>query len=163
MTIIPEDIVESACREVESLPKGEIERRIAKIGETQPVLLAFVSAASKQLGREARKRAIDMFVAVVCMFDKHCAELNTVGIESLERVRDRIEVSRLALSADEEAANELAALANSKYQPFVMKYIAEALISRDFHTGSHLTVDDIGKLSILMTTVVNALQEKCRT
>jgi hypothetical protein len=163
MTVIPEDIVESACREIGNLPKSEIGRRVAEIGETQPVLLAFLRAGSKSLGREAQNRAVYMFVVVLCMFEKHCAELNTVGIESLERVRDRIEVSQLALSAADEAALELAALANSKNQPFVMKYLAEALVGRDPDTDCYLTIDEVGKLSIIMTTVVNALQEKCRT
>jgi len=160
MTVIPEGVVESAWREVGSLPEIEAQERIARITESQPALLAFVMAGAEDLSREAQELGVYIFVVVLCMFEKHCgARLKTVEIEALERMRDGIEESLLALSAADEASFEQAALAESKGQPFVMKYIAEALFDPESNDGVALSEDEIGELSIIMKTVVDALQE----
>jgi len=160
MTIIPEDIVESAWKEVGSLPESEAQERIATISETQPALLAFVMAGSEDLSREAQELGVYMFVVVLHMFEKHLGpRLKTVKIETLERLRDRIEESLVALTTADEASFEQAALAEAKGQPFVMKYIAEVLFEPDLENGVELSEDEIGELSILMKTVVDALQE----
>ena len=160
MTVIPEGVVESAWREVGSLPESEAQERIARITESQPALLAFVMAGSEDLSREAQELGLYIFVVVLHMFEKHCgAKLKTVEIEALERLRDRIEESMLTLMTADEASFEPVALAESKGQPFVMKYVAEALFDPDPDEGVDLSEDEIGELSIIMKTVVDALQE----
>jgi hypothetical protein len=160
MTIIPEDVVESAWREVGSLPESAAQQRIANITETQPALLAFVMAGSEDLSREAQELGVYIFVVVLHIFEKHCgAKLKTVEIEALERLRDRIEGSLLAMASADDASFEQTALAESKGQPFVMKYIAEALFEEDPDDGVQLSEEEIGELSIIMKTVVDALQE----
>ena len=161
--IIPEEVVESAWKEVGAMTESGGERRINEIAETQPALLALVMADTEGLSREAHELGLYMFVVILRMFEKHFpAGLKTVDIEAVERLRDKTEEMFIELGAADELSFEGAALSYSSTQPFVMKYIAEALFEPD-DEGPDLSEDDIGGLFITMKTVLDALEEVCRS
>ena len=160
MTVIPERTVEAAWKEVSSLPESKAQQYIEKITQSQPALMVFVLASMEDLGREAQELGLFIFVIILRMFETHFgSKLKTVEIEAVERLRHDTEQSLVALDGADETALEDAAISQASAQPFVMKYIAEALLDPDPQDGVNLTEEEIGEIVITMKTAVDALQE----
>jgi hypothetical protein len=83
-------------------------------------------------------------------------------IEAVERLRDKNEEMFIELGAADALSFKSAALGHSITQPFVMKYIAEALFEPE-DEDLNLSEDHIGGLFITMKTVLDALEEVCRS
>jgi hypothetical protein len=160
MTVIPESTVESAWQEIANLPESEAQQEVERIGTNQPALLAFVMADTEELGQDAQELGLFIFVIVLRMFEKQFGKaLKTVEIESVDRLRDKLEESMVALAGADQAAFEQAAMAQASEQPFVMKYIAEAIFEPEPGDDVHLSEDEIGGLTLTLRTIVEALQE----
>ena len=160
MSVIPEKTVAAAWNEIAGMAESQGQAEIERITRNQPELLAFVMADSQDLRADAQELAVFIFVIVLRMFEKHFgSKLRTVEIEDIERLRDGTEASLLALSEADEASMEQAALSQATGQPFVMKYIAEAIFEPDPDDDVHLTEDEIGGMFMTLKTVVDALQE----
>jgi hypothetical protein len=157
--IIPLSVIESAWNEVANMEESEGQAEIERISKTQPALLAFVMADSEDLSEDAQQLGLFVFVIVLRMFEKHFGvNLTSVGLEDVERLRDKNEESLLALQkADADVIEQLLAEQASN-QPFVMKYIAEAIFDPEPEDGVRLSEDEMGGLMMTLKTVVDALE-----
>jgi hypothetical protein len=160
MSVIPEAVIESAWSEIAELPESQAQAEIERIGRGQPALLAFVMADTEELSQEAQELGLFLFVIVLRMFEKHYGRgMKTVELESVERLRDATEESMLKLADASEEEFEQAALSQASTQPYVMKYIAEAIFDPNPGDGIQMTEDEIGALTLMLRTVVEALEE----
>jgi hypothetical protein len=157
---IPQSIIESAWNEVANMEEAEGQKEITRISKQQPALLAFVMADSEDLSEDAQQLGLFIFVIVLRMFEKQFGEkLKSVELENVQRLRDQTEEALAALQDADEKAREDAISAQASNQPFVMKYIAEAIFDPDPEDGIRLTEDEIGALIVTLKTVVDALEE----
>ena len=160
MSVIPEAVIESAWNEVAGLPESQAQAEIERIGRSQPALLAFAMADTEELSQEAQELGLFLFVIVLRMFEKHLGTaMKTVELKSVERLRDATEESMLKLAGTNEEEFEQAALSQASNQPYVMKYIAEAIFDPNPGDDVQLTEDEIGVLTLMLRTVVEALDE----
>src|SRR5262245_16280346 len=158
--VIPQSVIEAAWNEVANMEESEGQKEIERISKNQPALLAFVMADTEDLSEDAQQLGLFIFVIILRMFEKHfAANLNTVELETLERLRDKTEESLLKLQGADEAALEQAMASQASNQPFVMKYIAEAIFEPNPEDGVQLTEDEIGGLVMTLKTVVDALED----
>ena len=132
-----------------------------KIGNTQPELLAFVMESSKEMGQEVRELAIYMFLVVYRMFQKAHGKIKKISSEEViewyehnEGLMERLE------GADEKFLDRVATAQTSK-QPYVVKYVVDALIEMDEGEDAvGLTEEQKGFLFLLLKTVIDVLDQK---
>lgn len=161
MGIIPEDLVEKTCQEVDgfSPARGKIE--MTRLGKKQPALLSFMFEFTRDLDQEVQQLAIYMFFVVCRIFEKgfkkkirkispeeiiNCYESNSDMMEKLDGAHEKF--------MERVAKTQVAA------QPCVMKYVVDTLmeISED-DDPIDLTDDDTGYLFLLFKTVIDALNQ----
>jgi len=157
---IPQSVIESAWNEVANMEESQGQKEIERISKNQPALLAFVMADSEDLSEDAQQLGLFIFVIVLRMFEKHFgAKLKSVELEDVQRLRDNTEESLIALQDADEKTLEQTLTAQMSNQPFVMKYIAEAIFDPNPEDGVKLTEDEIGGLIMTLKTIVDALEE----
>ena len=161
MEIIPEDLVIETWQEVSEFTAERARAEMTRVSKIQPNLVAFMVEFTQDLEPEVTELALFWFFNVYRMFQKgvrkpliqvdheiivDCYESNETLIESLERAHERF-VERIASVQ----------LLN---QPYVMKYVVEALFEdRQEKEDLELTEDDTGYLFLLLKTVVDALNK----
>ena len=160
MEPISEELVEETWQEVSDFAPQRGAKEVRKLSEQQPDLLAFILEFSDEFDQEVKELALYLFVVVHRMFQKaygkpilrldaeaimECFEKNQEFILSLENAHDRFydRIARVQISA----------------QPFVMKYIADALFEPDEDDPIDLNDDNIGMMFLLLKTVVDLLNE----
>ena len=161
MEIIPEDLVIETWQEVSEFTAERARAEMTRVSKIQPNLVAFMVEFTQDLEPEVTELALFWFFNVYRMFQKgvrkpliqvdheiivDCYESNETLIESLERAHERF-VERIASVQ----------LLN---QPYVMKYVVEALFEdRQEKEDVELTEEDTGYLFLLLKTVVDALNK----
>ena len=161
MEIIPEDLVIETWQEVSEFTAERARAEMTRVSKIQPNLVSFMVEFTQDLEPEVTELALFWFFNVYRMFQKgvrkpliqvdheiivDCYESNETLIESLERAHERF-VERIASVQ----------LLN---QPYVMKYVVEALFEdRQEKEDLELTEDDTGYLFLLLKTVVDALNK----
>ena len=162
MDIITEEVVEETWQEIGGFSPKRAKKEMAKVGKRQPNLLAFVAEFIKDLNMELHGLAFYMLFVICRMFEKSapqkikkiteeeiidCHEQNEAFIESLKDTHNRFfeRIARVQLSS----------------QPYVMKYVTEALIEApEGQDPVPLTEDDTGFLFLIFKTVVDVLNGK---
>jgi hemerythrin len=161
MEPISEAIVEKTWQEVAGFSPDRAKKEMMKIGNSQPELLAFVTESSKEMGQGVRELAIYMFLVVYRMFQEahgnikkisyeeiiECYEYNEGLMERLERIHDKF-------------LDRVASVQISR-QPYVVKYVADALMEDDEGEDAlALTDEQKGFLFLLLKTVIDVLDQK---
>ncbi|NQT56359.1 MAG: hypothetical protein HQ551_09040 [Desulfobacteraceae bacterium] len=161
MELIPEGLVEETWQEFADFSPVRAQKETIKVSKNQPNLLTFMIEFTQDLDLEVRELAIYMFYVVCRMFQKsstkkikrispeeiiNCYEKNEHLMESLEGAHDKF-LERIA-------GVQLAG------QPYVMKYVVEAIMEDSEEDPVELTEEDIGYLFLLLKTVVDLLDEK---
>jgi hypothetical protein len=162
MKTIPERIVEKTWQEVVGFSPDRAKKEMMKIGNSQPELLAFVVESSKEMGREVSELAIYLFLVVFRMFQGLHGKVKKISSEEIiecyqnnEGLMERLE------GAHERFLDRIASLQTST-QPYVVKYIADALMEEDEGKDAvQLTEEQKGFLYLLLKTVIDVLDEKC--
>jgi hypothetical protein len=161
MEPIPEAIVEKTWQEVAGFSPDRAKKEMMKIGNSQPELLAFVTESSKEMGQEVRELAIYMFLVVYRMFQKAHRKIKKIsseeiieGYEHNEGLMERLE------GADEKFLDRIASVQTSR-QPYVVKYVADALMEDDDEREDAvpLTEEQKGFLFLLLKTVIDVLDK----
>jgi hypothetical protein len=161
MEPIPEEIVEKTWQEVAGFSPDKAKKEMLKVGNSQPELLAFVMESSKEMGQEVSELAIYIFLVVYRMFQEAHRKIKKVSSEEIvecyqnnERLMERLD------GAHERFLDRIASLQASK-QPFVLKYVADALMEEDEGKDAvTLTNEQKGFLYLLLKTVVDVLDQK---
>jgi len=159
MKIIPEDLVAETYEEVAGFTPEQAHSEMTAMSMTQPNLVAFMVEFTQDLELEVAELAMYCLFTVFRMFQKSikkplrqvshetivdCYESNETLINKLENTHERF-IERIASTQ----------LLN---QPYVMKYIVEALFEDSQEDEDlELTEEDTGYLFLLLKTSVDAL------
>jgi hypothetical protein len=159
--MISEEIVDTTWRRVASLDPGAARGLAEKTARRQPALLAYVLASTADERREVQELTIYLYYVVQEMFD--CSMLKRVPEVRIARVEYHAERNEAMLSRLEGAHPDFvqrAAEVQAARQPFVMRYVVEALVEGlDDDPSMELTDEESGLVFLTLKTVVDALDE----
>jgi len=161
MKPIPEEIVEKTWQEVAGFSPDRAKKEMIKVNNSQPDLLAFVTELTKEMDQEVKELGIYMFLVIYQMFHKAHGKIKTISsgeiikcYEHNESLMERLE------GADEKFLDRIASVQISR-QPYVMKYVADALMEGDEGEDAlALTDEQKGFLFLLLKTVIDVLDQK---
>src|SRR5215467_155680 len=160
--IVPEHVVEAVCLEIGGFSEDQARLHMQHLSRRQPALLAFVNTFSEDLSKDGAELAVYMFVSVVHMFEMHFGKrLQNVGPKRIESIYEENTEMLDRLTDADERSLERTAIAQSQQQPWVWKYVVECLFEPD-DEELDLSEEDQGWLSIMMRTVVDALNSSIR-
>lgn len=161
MECISEELVEETWQEMAGFTPVRMNKEMSQLARSQPNLLAFMVEFTLDLNQPVKELAIYMFLAVYRMFRKathrkikrilpeeviRCYERNEDLVESLEGAHDKFydRIAQVQMFG----------------QPYVMKYVLEALFEAPEEKDSvDLTEEDIGFLFLLVKTAIDLLNE----
>ena len=161
MPAIPEEVVESTWREVSSIDPADGAKLMEDAAQRQPALLAYVMASTDQWRPEVSELAIYLYYVVLQMFEVSAPRgLQQVSNPALDQQVERNESLMDRLQPAHERFLERAAEVESVKQPFVLRYVSEALLE-DEHPDitPPLTDEETGRLYLTLKIVVDALDE----
>ncbi|MFH1123940.1 MAG: hypothetical protein V1758_09820 [Pseudomonadota bacterium] len=160
--MIPERVVGEVWREVAAFDASWAHKEMMKLGKRQPDLLTFVTAFDQDLDREAMELAIYIFFVVYRMFEKGSGKkIKTISAGEIEKGWQENENLMERLGGAHDKFFERAAKVHTSRQPYVMKYVTEAIIEApDVEDPVALTEEDTGRLFMLLKTVVDVLDKK---
>lgn len=161
MHTVQEHVVESTWREVASLDPTSAAQLMEDAATRQPALLAYVMASTNEWRPPVSELAVYLYFVVLRMFEVSAPkEFKQVSMPQLELHVDRNESLLDRLQPAHERFLERAAEAESAKQPFVVRYILEALFE-DEHPDvtPPFTDDETGRLYLTLKIIVDALDE----
>jgi hypothetical protein len=161
MEPIPEAIVEKTWQEVAGFNPDRATKEMIKVGQSQPELLAFLMESAKEMGQEVRELVIYMFLVVYRMFQHAHGKIKMISPEEIiecykhnESLMERLE------GAHEKFLDRVASIQTYR-QPYVVKYVADALMEEDdWEEAVVLTDEQKGFLFLLLKSVIDALDQK---
>jgi len=157
---ISEKFVEKTWQEVAGYSPNRANKEMQKMGKNQPDLLAFLMALTEDLDPEVRELAIYIAFVVYRIFEGSQNKLKKItskGIMDCYEYNEDL-MGRLE-GAHEKFIDRIARIQISK-QPYVMKYVVDALIEESEEgDGVELTDEDKGFLFLLLKTVVDLLDK----
>ena len=161
MEPIPEEIMETTWQEFAGFSPDRAKKEMMKIGNSQPDLLTFVTELTKEMSREVGELAIYMFLVVYRMFQGAHGKIKRISSEEIIECYEHNEglMERLE-GAHEEFLDRIASVQTSR-QPYVVKYVVDALMEDDEgEEAMALTDEQKGFLFLLLKTVIDVLDQK---
>ncbi len=161
MEPIPERIVENTWQEFAGFSPAKANKEMMKIGNSQPDLLAFVVESSKEMGREVSELTIYLFLVVYRMFQGSQGKIKKISPKEIIECYQTNESLMESLEGTHERFLDRIASLQTSTQPFVVKYVADALMEED--EGEYvvqLTEGQKGFLYLLLKTVIDVLDQK---
>jgi len=160
MEPIPERIVEKSWQEVAAFSPDRAKKEMMKIGNSQPELLAFVTESAKEMGQEVRELAIYISFVVYRMFQGAHGKIKKISYEEIIECYEHNETLMERLKGAHDKFLDRAASAQTSTQPYVAKYVADALMEEDEgEDGMALTEEQKGFLYLLLKTVIDVLDQ----
>jgi hypothetical protein len=161
MEPISEKFVEKTWQEVAGFSTNRAIKEMQKMGKNQPDLLAFLMALIEDMDPEVRELAIYIAFVVYRIFE---GSQNKIKKITSKEIIDCYEYNEDLIGklegADEKFIDRIARIQISK-QPYVMKYVVEALMeSSEEGDDVVLTDEDSGFLFLLLKTLVDLLDKK---
>jgi hypothetical protein len=160
MNSLSEEFVEKTWRQVAEFAPDRADKEMTAMGKNQPDLLAFLMAYTDDLRQEVKELAIYIAFVVYKMFLDSSGKIPRISSNEIMVTYD--ENTRLIESlegAHEKFIDRIAGVQVSK-QPYVMKYVLEALMEDTEEDGIDLTKDDIGSLFTLFKTEIEVLDKR---
>jgi hypothetical protein len=156
MEPISEKFVEKTWQEVAGYSPNRASIEMQKMGKNQPDLLAFLIALTEDLDPEVRELAIYIAFVVYRIFE---GSQNKIKKVTSKEIMDCYEYNEDLMArlegAHEKFIDRIARIQISK-QPYVMKYVVDALIEESEEgDGVELTDESKGFLFLLLKTVVD--------
>src|SRR4030066_838296 len=152
MDPLSEGFVEKTWQQVAEFTPDRANKEMLAMGKNQPDLLAFLMAYTDDLPQEVKELAIYIAFVVYKMFLDSGGKIPRIS--SKEIMAEYDENTRLIESLEgthEKFIDRIASVQVSK-QPYVMKYILEAIIEDAEEDGIDLSEEDIGLLFMLFKT-----------
>lgn len=160
MDTLSEQFVEKTWQQVAAFTPARAKKDMLAMGKKQPDLLAFLTAHMDNLQQDVKELGIYIAFVVYKMFLD--ASGNIPRISSKEIMSRHDENTRFMESLEgvhEKIFNKIASVTVSK-QPYVMKYVLEALMEDAEEDSIDLTDEDIGFLFLLFKTEIEVLDSK---
>ncbi|MBN2122877.1 MAG: hypothetical protein JW821_01170 [Deltaproteobacteria bacterium] len=162
MKEIPEDLVTDTWQAASALPPEQAHREMEKAGREQPELLAFVLGSVMDCGQEAQELAVYLYFVIHKIF-KNAAK-NRLRPITAAKIKRRLTQNEDHLSRIEGAHPrfvERAAALETRPQPFVVKYLVEAIVEApECGDPVDLTDEESGTLFLVLKTVIDLLDEE---
>jgi hypothetical protein len=160
MDTLSEGLVEKTWQQVAEFTPDRANKEMIAMGKNQPDLLAFLMAYTDDLRQEVRELAIYIAFVVYKMFLDSCSQIPRISSkEIMDRYDENTRLIESLEGAHEKFIDRIASVQVSK-QPYVMKYVLEALIEDAEEDGIDLTEEDIGSLFILFKTEIEVLDKR---
>jgi hypothetical protein len=165
MEYISEELVNETWHEAAGFSDERAQKEIAKISKSQPNLLAFMIEFTRELDQEVQELGLYLFFVIYRMFNKDFKKrIKKVSPENIIKCYAENEKSIRKLEGAHEKFFERMADRHFSQQPYVMKYLVEALMEApEEEDPVNLTEDDIGYLFLLLKTLIDLLDEAVRT
>lgn len=160
MKPLSEEFVEITWQGVARFSPARADKEMLAMGKDQPDLLAFLMAYTDDLQQELKELVIYIAFVVYKMFLDSRGKIP--GISSREIMARYNENRRFleSLEGTQESLIEIIADFEVSKQPYVMKYVLEALTEDAEEEGIRLMEEDIGLLFIVLKTEVEVLDRK---
>lgn len=160
LTSISEDIVTNTYMEVAGFSSNMIQKEMERINKSQPELFYFVLSSLEETDEDVRDLGIYMFFVIYMMFKKAYGRIKKVTFHDIDEAYNKnFKILDTIEQGDEDALMDFAEREMEK-QPYVMKYITDALMEEEDDEDIHLKVEDKGFLFIFLKTIADILDEK---
>jgi len=160
MHTLSEGFVEKTWQQVAALEADRTNKEMIAMGKNQPDLLAFLMAHTDDLHQEVKELAIYIaFVVYKMFFDSSGKIPRITSKEIMARYNENIRFVESLEAAHEKFIDIIAGVQASK-QPYVMKYVLEALMEDTEEDGIDLTEKDIVSLFPLFKTEIEVLDKR---
>lgn len=162
MECVSEETVEQTWQSIAQMDPKDAAESMFQFAETQPHLLGFVMAFAEELNTDARELSTYLLYVVYEMFKRSAAaEIPTISEEQVTIQYEATEELLNSLREDgEEPAEDLVYL-ESANQPWVYRYVVEALLEdedeEDPNGPLDLSEDEFGEIFMMMKTVIDAV------
>ena len=180
MDPISESLVEETWKEFATFSPERAEREMDRTARDQRELIGFLAAYTEDLSREAAELGFYLFFTIYRMFQRGAAG-GGVDIDGgqIEHWLDQNENMLQRLEGAHEKFVERIAMVEASRQPFVMRYLVEALMNAPgANCGAtapageedvepemevHLNEEETGALFLVLKTVVDVLDHSFET
>jgi hypothetical protein len=162
MECISENTVEETWQLIAEMEPEKAAESMFEFAEAQPNLLGFVMAFAEELDADAKELSTYLLYVVYQMFAR--SSKSPIPMISEEQVTSQYDATEALLSslheAGEKPSEDLAYL-ESANQPWVYRYVAEALLESDETDDPEeqldLTEEDFGEVFMMLKTVIDAV------
>ncbi len=162
MKMIPDELVQETWREVGSSSPAQVRALGNRLGKLQNNLLAFVMVFTQDLAPDARELAIYLLAVIFRIFEKASrGKIKRLEEEEIEAAYNRTEQFLERHIGAHERFLEKAARSLSLAQPFVMKYLLEALLEppEENEQKPDLTDEESGQIIMILITAIDLLDK----
>jgi hypothetical protein len=161
MKPISEEIVEKTWQEAAGFSPVRANKEMMEIGNSQPELLAFVIESTEEMDQEAKELGVYMFFVIYRMFQRIQGKIKKISSEEIIKCHEHnVGLLERLEGAHEKFLDRVGSIQISR-QPYVMKYVVEALMEVDeVEEAVALTDEQKGVLFLLLKTVIDALDQK---
>ncbi|HSB71139.1 MAG TPA: hypothetical protein VLT62_17570 [Candidatus Methylomirabilis sp.] len=163
MSVIPEALVGETWQEVASLSPTQAREQMSRIAKSQPDLLAFVMGTTGSLRTDAQQVGVYLLVVIHCMFEKLGGPITRAKAHAIDAAYERNQAFLERFEGAHPRFLENAAGSMVFSQPFVMKYLVDALMEPpEGDEPLTLSEEETGLLFLVLKTVVDILDELTR-
>jgi hypothetical protein len=159
VNVISEDVVNKTLKEVEGFSEYRAMEEMKRLARIQPDLLLFMMEFTQDLDEEVREWAIYIFFIVWRIFENGTnKKIKRIPLKKVIRSFEYMEKFLQRLEGTHERILERIAQIHISVQPYVMKYVLETLMETQ-EESLVLTDDDRGYIFILLSTIINVLNQ----
>ena len=161
MASIPREIVESTSARVGEMPPRDARRAMERAAGQQPALLAYVMAATQDERAPVHELAIYLYFVVLRIFEVGAgSRVPEIGMDAVESRAEANEDALERLETAHEGFVERAAEVATARQPFVLRYVVDALFApREDDPDAALDEEEAGFVFLILKTVIDLLDE----
>lgn len=161
MASIPQEIVESTAMRVGEMPPREARRAMERAAGQQPALLAYVMAATQDERAPVHELAIYLYFVLLQIFAAGAGSaVPEIGMDAVESRAEANEEALERLETAHEGFVERAAEGATARQPFVLRYVVDALFApREDDPDAALEEEEAGFLFLILQTVIDLLDQ----
>ena len=160
MEPLSEDFVEKTWQGIAGFSPDRANKEMIAMGKNQPDLLAFLMAYTDDLQQDVKELAIYIAFVIYKMFLDSSGKIPSISSKEIMALYDKnTSLIESIEGTHEKFIDRIASVQVSK-QPYVMKYVLEALTEEAEEDGIALTEEDIGSLFILFKTEIEVLDKR---
>ena len=157
---LSKEFVEKTWQEVSGFTPARVDKEMLNMGKNQPDLLAFLMAYTDDLQQEVKELAIYIAFVVYKMFLDSSGKIPRISSgEIMARYNENERFLGSLQEAHEQLIEKIVDVEVFK-QPYVTRYVLEALTEDAEEDDIRITEEDIGFLLILFKTEIEVLDKK---
>jgi len=157
---LSKEFVEKTWQEVSGFTPARVDKEMLNMGKNQPDLLAFLMAYTDDLQQEVKELAIYIAFVVYKMFLDSSGKIPRISSgEIMARYNENERFLGSLQEAHEQLIEKIVDVEVFK-QPYVTRYVLEALTEDAEEDDIRIAEEDIGFLLILFKTEIEVLDKK---